>query len=87
MKKNLLWMLTVILTFGLSVISCTSEEDNSVVSEEPQYPANFDVFATLKGNAGDLAVVAALKTLENVEEQPVQPTEQKVYTMTLQVTK
>ena len=68
MKKNLLWMLTAIFFCGLFLMSCVSEEDNPVVPEEPQYPANFDVFATLPGNAGDPAVVAALKTLENVED-------------------
>ncbi len=74
MKKRFLWMLTAILTCGLLITSCTSIEDNPVApvvpeeTEEPQYPANFDVFATLKGNAGDPAVVAALKTIENVED-------------------
>ena len=71
MKKNLLWMLTAILTCGLFMMSCAAHEDNPgspTYPEEPKYPDNFDVFATLKGNAGDPAVVAALKTLENVED-------------------
>lgn len=68
MKKNLLLLLTAILTCGFCLMSCTVQEDNPIVPEEPQYPANFDVFATLPGNAGDPAVVAALKTLENVED-------------------
>ena len=68
MKKNLLWMLATILTCGLTMTSCVANDDNAVVPEEPQYPANFDVFATLPGNAGDPAVVAALKTIENVED-------------------
>lgn len=71
MKKNLLWMLAAVLTCGLFMMSCAAHEDNPgspTYPEEPQYPANFDVFATLPGNAGDPAVVAALKTLENVED-------------------
>ena len=71
MKKNLLWMLAAILTCGLFMMSCAAHEDNAgdpTYPEEPKYPDNFDVFATLKGNAGDPAVVAALKTLENVED-------------------
>ena len=71
MKKNLLWMLAAILTCCLFMMSCAAHEDNPgspTYPEEPRYPDNFDVFATLKGNAGDPAVVAALKTLENVED-------------------
>jgi hypothetical protein len=75
MKKDFLWMLATILLCSLSTISCTSIEDNPVVPVVPEEPADstlvpgdIDEFADMPGNAGDPAVVAALQSIENIED-------------------
>ena len=64
MKRFNLWMLVAILSCGLLTTSC-SESDNPV---DPTLSNSIDVFWDLPGNAGDPEVVAALKSIENVED-------------------
>jgi len=69
MKKNLLWMLAAILVCGLSTTSCTSIEDNPVAPVNPAELSDIiDEFWDMPGNEGDSAVVAALQSMENVED-------------------
>lgn len=69
MKKNLLWMLAAILTCGLATTSCTSIEDNPVAPVNPAELSDIiDEFWDMPGNEGDSAVVAALQSMENVED-------------------
>ena len=63
MKRFNLWMLVAILSCGLLTTSC-SEIDNPV---DP-FSKNIDMFWDIPGNAGDPEVVAALKSIKNVED-------------------
>ena len=64
MKKFNLWMLVAILSCGLLTTSCTTE-DNPV---DPTLSESIDEFWDMPGNAGDPEVVAALKSIKNVED-------------------
>ena len=68
-------MMAAILLCGLTLISCVAQDDNAVGPTVPTVPtlpnplpAVYDVFATLPGNEGDPTVVAALKSIKNVED-------------------
>ena len=64
MKKSYFWMLGAILSCGLLTTSCFTE-DNPV---EPQLTDCIDDFWDMPGNEGDSTVVAALQSIENVED-------------------
>jgi hypothetical protein len=64
MKKNYLWMLGAILTCGLLTMACSVIE-NPV---EREMTKNIDLFWDMPGNEGDSTVVAALESIENVQD-------------------
>lgn len=66
MKKNLLWIIAAIFTGGLVATSCSTTEDNPV---KPEAETDIiDLFWDMPGNEGDSIVVAALQSIENVED-------------------
>lgn len=69
MKRFNLWMQVAILSCGLMTTSC-SVSDNPVPEPEPDsnLSNSIDEFWDLPGNEGDSAVVAALESIENVED-------------------
>jgi hypothetical protein len=67
MKRFNFWMLVAILSCGLLTTSCTSE-DNPVTPVDPTLSESIDEFWDMPGNAGDPEVVAALKSIKNVED-------------------
>lgn len=64
MKKSNLWMLAAILSCGLLITACSVIE-NPV---EREMSDNIDYFWDMPGNEGDSTVVAALLSIENVED-------------------
>ena len=65
MKRFNLWMMVAMLSCGLMTTSC-SVSDNP--ASEPEFSNSIDEFWDMPGNAGDPAVVAALQSIENVED-------------------
>ena len=65
MKRFNLWMHAAILSCGLFITAC-SVFDNPV--PDSGISKSVDEFWDMPGNAGDSAVVAALKSIENVED-------------------
>ena len=71
MKKNLLWIFAAILVCGSCVLaSCTADiTDNPVNPDNPDEQSDIiDEFWDMPGNVGDPEVVAALQSIENVED-------------------
>ena len=66
MRRLDLWILVAVLSYGFSTTSCSDGSENPA---EPELVSNnIDMFWDMPGNAGDPAVVEALKSIGNVED-------------------
>ena len=67
MRRLDLWILVAVLSYGFSTTSCSDGSENPA-EPEPLVSGNIDMFWDMPGNAGDPAVVEALKSIGNVED-------------------
>ena len=68
MRRLDLWILVAVLSYGFSTTSCSDGSENPAEPEPELVSNNIDMFWDMPGNAGDPAVVEALKSIGNVED-------------------